>query len=897
MFKKTKICTAALVALGGGLLASVPAMAQVVERVEITGSAIKRIAAEGALPVQVISKKEIERSGVTSVVELLQNLAVVQGGIVEGDTIGGGGGGQSTVSIHNLGGDRTLVLLNGRRLIGEAGGAVDLSMVPLSIIERVEVLTDGASALYGSDAVAGVVNFITKRNSSEGNFSISVSKPQESGGEEQNASISKGFGNLDTDGYNVLFGLSVDKRKALRASQRDFSKSGIINFQHEGGTVEWFNGSPSGIPGNVRVGGVLRSPYLVEFGECPPMHIADGPTCYFDYASTVEAFPDRERSNVFGSFSKMLGSNHMLSLDVLFGKTMSSGKIAPAPGGVLVDPAGPFGSYLAMVGYTATTPATVNYRAFDLGNRDSEFDRDNKAVWLRLEGSLAGWDYNTSFGYQKAVVEESNSGYPYGRAFGQLLRSGIWNPFVLPGNQSAAALDAAAKIMVTGVYDTETSKLTTFDARASRDLFKLGGGNAALAIGASYAEDKVATDPSLTAQGKGGPTGDDARFGDAQAAVAYSATRKAMGQFAEVVAPFSKQFEMTAGLRYDDYKDIASATNGKISFRYQPVSSLLLRGSIGTGFRAPTLRQLYRPLQDFGVTAENYACSADMAAMAASLGATCQPAILQYNVFTGGNAKIQPEESKQATLGFRFEPTQSFSFGADLWWVGIQKTFGSVDENEAFGNVFKYPDLWMTYTDPVTGDVLLAYNSSTTNLGNSYSTGVDFDVTGRFETPAGRLTSNLRATYMLRDKFQLVPGQAYYSTVADNNPAIGSVTFRWKGNLANTLQMGRWAHTLNVNFQSGYKDYPGFVYGKDPDGSYNGNDREIRLDIDRHYTVDWLTEFQMNKALKLSVGVKNLFDETPPLSLRNNGGHMLGFDYRYFNPLGRTLNARLSYDF
>jgi iron complex outermembrane receptor protein len=323
----------------------------------------------------------------------------------------------------------------------------------------------------------------------------------------------------------------------------------------------------------------------------------------------------------------------------------------------------------------------------------------------------------------------------------------------------------------------------------------------------------------------------------------------------------------------------------------------LLRGSVGTGFRAPTLRQLYRPLQEFGVTAAPYNCSAEMAAMAASLGATCMPGNLQYNIYTGGNTQVKPEESRQATLGFRFEPTQAFSFGADLWWVGIKKTFGSVDENEAFGNVNKYADLWLTYKDPVTGDTYLAYNASTTNLGNSYSTGIDFDVSGRFDTPVGKLTSNLRMTYMIRDLFQLIPDQEYYSTVGDNNPAIGSQTFRWKGTLGNTLQAGRWAHTLNVNFQSGYKDFPGFVYGKDANGDYDGNDREIRLDIKDFYTLDWQTEFRMNKALKFTVGVKNLLNEKPPLSLRNNGGHMLGFDYRYFNPLGRTYQARVSLDF
>ena len=896
MFKKSRLSAAAALALGS--MISLGAQAQEAQRVEITGSAIKRIAAEGAVPVQVISKKEIERSGVTSVTELLQNLSVVQGGIVEGDTIGGGGGGQATVSIHNLGGDRTLVLLNGKRLIGEAGGSVDVNMIPLAIVERVEVLTDGASALYGSDAVAGVVNFITKKDYTAGNVTLSASSPEKAGGKEWNASVSKGFGNLDRDGYNLLVSLAVDQRKALVANQRDFSKSGVINFSIDGGKrYEWFNGSPSGIPGNVVVAGVPRSEYLVTNGKCPPMHIQDGPTCYFDYASTVEAFPDRERANLFTTFKKKLGADTTLGLDVLFGKTMSSGKIAAAPGGVLVDPAGPFGSYLAKVGYTGTAPAVVRYRAFDLGNRDSEFDRTNTGLWLTLDGRMGAWDYTAVLGHQKTKYEESNNGYPYGIAFGQLLRSGLWNPFVLPGNQSQAAKDAAAKIMVSGVYDSETSTLTTLDVRGSRELFKLSGGSAALALGASYLADKVTSDPSLAAQGKGGPNGNDTRFGDAGAAVGYSADRKAFGLFAELVAPLSKQFEVTAGLRYDDYDKIASTTNGKVAFRFQPSSSLLVRGSVGTGFRVPTLRQLYRPLQSFGVTADPYNCSADMAKMAASLGAACQPGKLQYDVFTGGNTKVKPEESKQATLGIRLEPNANFSVGADLWWVGIDKTFGSVEESEAFANVYKYPTLWTTFKDPVTGGTYLAYNASTANLGKSFSTGIDFDITGRFDTKLGRLTSNLKATYMLREVKQLLPGDVYFSTMGQHNPAIGEVTFRLKGTLSNTLQMGRWAHTLNFNFQSGYLDTEADVYGKDAAGNYNGDDRTIRLNVPDTYTLDWQTELQFNKALKLSVGVKNLTNEKPPLSLRSNGGHMLGFDYRYYNPLGRTFQARVSYDF
>lgn len=897
MQKRTRLSACIAAAICGGLLSQGLQAQQANARVEVTGSSIKRIDGEGSLPVFVVTRQDIERSGVTSAVELIQNLPVVQGGTVESASIGGGGGGIATVSLHNLGSARTLVLLNGKRLLGEFGGSVDLNMLPLAIIERVEVLTDGASAIYGSDAIAGVVNFITKRNWDEGSFSMSVNRPTKPGADEHSVSLAKGFGNLARDGYNAFFSLSADKREALVASQRDFSKTGVIRFPFEGGRAEWFNGSASAIPGNVVVGGVAKSPYLAMNGKCPPMHVQDGATCYFDYASTVQAFPDRERTNLYGSFTKQLNAGTTLSLNALLGKTSTSGKIAPAPGGILVDPAGPFGDYLKAVGYSLSTPATVRYRAFDLGNRTSFYDRENKAIWATLEGSMAGWDYTGSIGWQSAYAEESNSGYPYGIAFSNLLRSGLFNPFVLPGNQSQAALDAASKIMVSGVYSADQSYLRTYDFRATRDVGKLAGGPLSISVGLNRVEDKAASMPSLTAQGMGGPQGNDTRFGDASASIPYAAKRVSNGIFAEAVAAVSKELELSGAIRYDDYESIGGKLNSKASFRFTPRRDVLIRGSIGTGFRAPTLSQLYMPVQSFGVTGKPYECTAEMAKMAASLGATCQPGKLQYDIFNGGNSKLAPEESRQASLGIRLEPNQSISYGADLWWVAIRKTFGSVVEEEAFGNVYKYPDLWMVYNDPVTGDKFLAYNSATTNLGNSYTSGIDFDVIARNRLASGNLTSSLRATYMIRDDFQLLPNGEYYATIADNHPSIGAVTFRWRGQLRNTYQQGNWAHTVNFNFQSGYRDYPAFVYGLDGSGNYDGNDREIRLKAKAYYTVDLQTAYRLNKSTVMSFGIRNLFDRDPPLSLRSSGAHMLGFDYRYYNPIGRTGQLRLSVSF
>ena len=188
MFRRTKVCSGVLVALGGALsLGSAPVFGQqTFERVEITGSSVRRVDAEGALPVTVLKKEDIARTGATSVVDLLQKLPTVMGGTVEADAVGGSTFGFSGISIHNIGETRTLVLLNGHRLAQFGGqtltgfaAGVDLNSIPIAAIERVEILTDGASALYGADAIAGVVNFITKRDTTEGDVTIGFSKPEE----------------------------------------------------------------------------------------------------------------------------------------------------------------------------------------------------------------------------------------------------------------------------------------------------------------------------------------------------------------------------------------------------------------------------------------------------------------------------------------------------------------------------------------------------------------------------------------------------------------------------------------------------------------------------------------------------------------------------------------------
>lgn len=935
MFKPNLLSRGLMLAFGGSVaLAALPALAQQSQRIEITGSAIKRIDAESSLPVTVIRREEIAASGATSVTDLIQRLPGMQGATGEGAAVGGGGGGFSGASIHNIGETRTLVLLNGRRLAqfgGQTltgfGAAIDLNTLPLSAIERVEVLTDGASALYGSDAVAGVVNFITRRNNQAGDISVGYSKPQGGGAEETRLSLSKGFGDLDKDGYNVFVAFSADKRDPLNGVQRDVAKTGVINFDNNGKRYQAFLGSPSGIPGNVLDdAGDIVSPYYLANGKCAPgnVKLTDPDTgktaCYFDFVAQLEIFPKRERQNLMVTFDKKLGENHTLFADVLLSRTKSTGIIAPVPGSVSIPLSSPlYAQYLTPLsgqqGSTFTQNTVAFYRVADLGRRADTNKSDFQNLVLGARGLLGGWDYEAGLTYSKNDFKNDISGYPGALALSRLRASGKLNPFVEVGQQPQSSLDAIRSIVYNGYWDGGTSELTSLDMRASRPLMKLGGGDLAVAAGVNVYQEKFAGKPSLFAQAKladpvAGTLCDensadplkacDQRFGDAAAIVPYGANRTVWGTFVELNAPVAKGLEFTASLRHDDYEEVGGSTNGKASFRWTPSSALLLRGSVGTGFKAPTVPQLKAAAQSYGVTSSPYNCTPELAAVAASLNAQCQPNGRQYDVVAGGNAQLKPEKSRQASLGIVFEPTTNMSVGADLWWVGIRDTFGQISEREAFANPGRYPGSWTTQRDIATGVNYLAYNQSNLNLGKAYYSGIDLNIQGRANTPIGKLTTQLLATYMLREQVQLQPGEAYFNPIGNNEPSLSYVTFRWQGRLGASLATGAWTNTLAMNFKSGYRDATSTVEVLGPGDTNTGNYEDVTLNIKRFYTFDWQTRWQMNKRVTLTAGVLNLFNEAPPLSLAEGGagkGQMYGYDDRYYDVRGRTFYVNASFAF
>lgn len=913
------------------VIAAAPALAQTsnteLQRVEITGSSIKRIAAEGALPVMVIKAEEIKASGVTSAADLIRKISTIQGGSVESGSVGGSSFGFTGISVHNIGETRTLVLLNGKRmaqfggqtLTGYAAG-FDVNSIPLSAIERVEVLTDGASALYGADAIAGVVNFITKHDTVEGEVNVGYSAPS-GGAKETRISASKGFGSKDKDGFNVFLSFGHDERTKLDSTSRDFAKTGKIQFDYEGKRYQMLQYSASPIPANALDDlGQLISPYLKVNGKCPPKTFRitepynDGSGlvddyCGFDFVGELEIYPVRKRDNALASIVKTVGDQEIYA-DVLLARTKQTSRIAPVPGSISIPAGTPLhDKYLAPLGITDDSLAF--YRLYDLGKRTSDDTADFQHIAVGSRGVLAGWDYDASLVYSKSDVKGSISGYPGALAISKLRKSGLLDPFVGPGQQSAAAQQAINATNYSGYWDGGVAKFTSLSLNGSRPIGKLAGGPIMLGAGVNFNKEDFASKPSPFAQGiladpvagtlcdpaKGIPC--DQRFGDASASPPYSASRKSKGVFAELQLPVSKQLEFGLAARYDDYSDFGSTTNAKASFRWTPMSNLLVRGSLGTGFHAPTVPQVNASLRPYGVTSDKYLCTPELAAVAASLGAQCQSGNRQYDQLAGGNKDLKPEKSRQATIGLRFEPNNQMSIGADLWHVAIRDSFGQLQEGLVFANPQLYKSSFSTATDVGTGTKYIAFLADNRNLGKSYSTGIDFDIVGRAKTGWGDLNSQLTFTYMVREQQQLERGGKYYSAIGVFEPNLGAVTFRTKGRWQNTLKTGNWAHTLALNFQSGYTDRETTVQVLDANGNVTGTE-DLKLKVGAYVTFDWQTVWTYNKQWSITGGVLNLTNQNPPLSISTSGynrGQQFGYDDRYYDPRGRTFYVNASYKF
>ncbi len=767
--KRLHVLIGYALATGALTMTATATMAQEkVERVEITGSSISRVAAEGALPVTTLSTEDIQKTGATSVTDLVQMLPAMQGFVPSSSSVNGGGAGVTTAALHSLPSKYTLVLLDGQRVApmqlgtSQGGGfGVNLESIPLDAIERVEILTDGASALYGSDAIAGVVNFITKKNKTDGNAFFNYTSPQHPGGGSWNAGISKGFGDLNVDGYNVLFTLSHDKQDSLMASQRSFSATGAYFPFAYNGTNYIFNGRtsntepanvtfkavPNGSPAGTVPTAYSLNPYYAKNGNCgSPLGgvlpiaasatAAAGVSCRFNYAATVQDIPSSTRD------SGLLKGTFKLNADTtLWGELNLSQYKMTAQFAASAQPMGVSATrlpalyntyiqpYLTANNLTMSGTGSLGYRSISMGGRADTYETDARHMAFGVDGAFKGWDYKATLTLSNSkLTDTAAGGYTDFNMLSADIASGAYDPVMGTGSSvlTSALLNGTQ-------FSKTTSDLNTLHFGAQHDLFKLAGGTSILALGADYSQTHYTVGYNSLILSQSGfstqPASADYPVGGNYGQVPFDASRNNWGAYGELLMPVTKKLEVTASARYDSYGKTFSkyvfssavdpvsglqnqignadlgntfnATTGKLSFRFTPVETLLLRGSYGTGFKAPNISDIAGALTFGGSTAGSYACP-----FPGSAG--CIPGSAQYDLLYGpnglsGNDGLKAEKSTQWTMGFRFDPIKSLSFGLDLWDVTIKNQVLSqgIAEQVGFASPGQYAGLFVNpYKDP-----------------------------------------------------------------------------------------------------------------------------------------------------------------------------------------------------
>ncbi len=902
MFKKTKLCKGLLLAFGGSLaLGALPAHAQdaqatQLDRVEITGSSIRRLAAEAALPVQVIKAEDLAKAGVTNAEQALAFVAANQSSTTTTTSVGSSTGGAAFANLRGLGDERTLVLVNGKRMVNNPylAAAVDLNSLPFGAVERIEVLTDGASAIYGSDAIAGVINFITRKEYAGISASASGSWPEASGGGEQyTASITGGYGNLADQKFNIFGGISYSKQNALPATSRDFAKTAYIPDRGVNKT------SGTTFPANYNqfdpVTETTSPSFNPSLPNCaPPNSIPSGGVCRFDYVPFIDIIPEQEQWSFIAKGSYAVNKDNTISLEYLQADNTVNTVISPTPlTGLSMNPGSPY--FPVNPAIDAALPIQLGWRQTSVGGRASEFENKTNRWMLAWDGSYKGWDYNVTALQSKADVTNTFTG---GYVNSTMIRNGLNGvggaPFLNPfGDQSAAGQDYLMSSRVLGQVQEAEGTFREITAVVSGEVAKLPAGPMMLAVGVDFFKDEASYTNNFALIRQAASSG-------LELAEDSSGDRRDNAVYAELNVPIVKTLDMNLALRYDDYSDFGSTWNPKIALRWQPTQQVLVRGSYNTGFRAPTLYDVYAP-NSITFTGNPYddplLCPGGVVNTGLG-GIASRDCGQQFQQQQGGNRELDPETSKAWTIGILFQPNQQWTLGVDYWDYKVESSVSVIGESVIFGDPTKYaanfvrcgmlsPEerakLAATCTATASPNTLAYIVNTTTNLGDYKTSGLDLQAA--WQSPVGdwgQFSVNYRGTYVLTYEYQLEKNGPYFDNLGEY--FNGNPVARYRQMLAFGWQKAAWSTALINRYSSAYKDQ-NFV---DPPFDNNVVAGTNVWDL----SVTWAGV----KGLAITGGITNLFDRDPPFSNQGDG-FQVGYDFRYANPIGRAFLLRATYNY
>ena len=896
--------TVALMSLGLPL-ATMPAVAQDDEGeltpVVITGSNIPTVELEGPSPIVRIDREEINRSGAETVGELLRRLPQNNSGSFDEKFQNSFAPGTSGVSLRGLGMAYTLVLVDGRRLGNHSMAQnittafSDLNGVPMAVVERIEVLLDGASAIYGSDAVAGVINIITRDNFDGLEISVGYSNTADSDMGTQTYSIT---GGTVSENGNAWINVDYMQRNSLQHDDRDYAASA-----NQGPAGGYDFRSSSGNPGSIKIlpgseNGFESGFYQVPAGSTgtPTAEESIGAPGVnrFDYNPWMTLTPEYERYGASGRINYNVTDYATAFVQTTYRNIKVHQEMAPTPafGDLNADTWGILPASNAFNPFGEDT--TFRHRLIEVGPRLFDIESDIFRILPGVKFDIGdSWQAETAFLYNKVETVDFGQNFVSSDAFSDALASSdpatAYNIFGAGlGINSPSVLDG----LRVNTLRRAQSELRMFDVKAAGDIFELPGGTVALAVGAETAkEDTSDIGDSLSMSNKIVASGGTSNAGSRSRDAAY----------AEFMIPIIGEDNRVSGIhslglqaawRVEQYSDFGSADNPKVGLKYQPHERVLLRGTYQTAFRAPGLQQLY-----MGQTI----------AHPFLLDPARGDGGMQYKTISGGNPDLQPETSDSVSIGAVIDipMPDNMDLAVSVNWSQVElesqiTSLGAqymLNNEELFGNNIirneqtdadrladnPGPDgQFGTEENPELGDddipnggipgSLKHINNAYLNLANVNVEVLDISIDYGIDTSVGYFGVDLRAAHMDSYEYQARPTD-------DFEEQVGSYTVpELRGNLSVWWNYDKYSAGATVNYVDSFDQ----LYGVIPE-------------VDSHTTLDLQATYDLTDNSRITVGALNVTDEDPPWSDSEAEGYSYGTAGH--SPWGTVLYARATVRF
>ncbi len=905
---KKKFLTLATLGAVGAFAGVAPAMAQTaessqkVEKIEVTGSNIKRVDSETPSPVQVITREDIQKSGTNSVAELLRDIPSISGGSMNDFNAGSGfARGTQSVSLRGLGSVGTLVLINGRRIepspvadpnVGQ-GATFNLNVIPVTAIERIEILKDGASAIYGSDAVAGVVNVILRKDYTGGEVVYSGRQNHGSDFRSQTISGAIGVGDPARDKYNVLVAAEYFKREPTTAYEATDLNNDLNRRVNNRLTPTSNAGYPPNRRREVVNGNGVFSVALPIDPRCPPALVV-GTVCRSNIFDDTNIEAATERKSVFARGTIEFSPTLSGFTELLFARAESQFIGAPPA----LDAAAPttwFNAAGQRFSYTLFLPVGhpdnpnafrlgLRYRFVDLGRTYQNITNDSTRAVAGLSGSWKGWDWESAVLLSKTERTDRNNGQLYFPALQAAIANGTYRFF---GSNDAALIASLNQ------YKTQAgeSRNLNWDLKGSRELATLAGGPLALSAGIDLRKEDfdIVSDPRNVA----------GEFVGVASSTVHG-SRKVASLSAELSVPFIKNLEMQLAGRYDHYSDYGNSTTPKVGIKWTPINQLALRATYSEAFRAPSLLQISSGnVQAFNTGINDPLRCGKTGANPDECGPANGGTGRTISSLISANTNLKPERSKSYTAGFIVSPVSNLSVSVDYFNIHRRDFVDRFDSPTVINNEFNPNFLGGTVlrdTNPLTwlpgvpnSGPIQSTIRRFDNFGEAIVAGWDVDATSSFKLGTmGKLKLTGQGTYLTKSASSLRKGGPIISGLGNffafEAPRVrGTASASWEYHDVSVLT--RYNYTSKWQFGDPVNGCFASVANVAIIGS---------CEVPSFSTIDAGVTFTGIKDLTLTLLVRNITGKDAPFDPNQA---TLGFNPTFHSPQGVNYVLTAAYRF